>query len=138
MGMGTGNAILSNHFCLGVSRARKHKRSDGMPDANVIDKEFLMQHKLKVQKIYSQKTKEVEISTITKNHLYPQCGGSSANSAGNAKKFLQGLQNNNLGNISTNEKGRPCFKLVDFENADAGQLQGYSWYSLGIDDMLLL
>ena len=123
MGMGTGNAISSNHFCLGVSRARKTKRSDGMPEANVIDKEFLMQHKSKVQKIYSQKTKEVEISTITKNHLYPQCGGPSANSAGNAKKFLQGLQNNNLGNISTNEKGRACFRLVDFENADAEQLQ---------------
>ena len=92
-----------------------------MPEPNVIDKEFLLQHRAKVQKIYSQNSKEVDISTITKNHYYPQCGGPSSNNASNAKKFLQGLENNKLGNISTNDKGRACFKLIDFENADPEQ-----------------
>ena len=49
----TGNTIGFKFSCQGVSRARENKRPDGMPEPNVIDKEFLLRHRPKVQKIYS-------------------------------------------------------------------------------------
>ena len=93
-----------------------------MPDAQVIDKEFLLKHRLKIQKILNEgsTTKQIEMRKITKDHLYPQIAGKS--NAANARKFIAGMEKNGFGKIEEFE-GRPCFKLIDFENANAEELE---------------
>ena len=95
---------------------------DTMPEADVIDKEFLLKHRSKIQKIFTEgaETKKIEMRKITKDHLYPQIAGKS--NAANAKKFIAGMEKNGLGKIEEFE-GRPCFKLIDFENANAEELE---------------
>ena len=105
------------------SCAAATKRSIGaMPESEVIDKDFIIIHRAKVQKIFQSSTKPVEFSQITKNHWYPQLGGKSGSGAANAKKFVEGLQRNGLGKLETVD-GKLVFTLVDIENASLHMLE---------------
>ena len=70
-----------------------------MPEADVIDKEFLLKHRSKIQKIFTEgaETKKVEMRKITKDHLYPQIAGKS--NAANAKKFIAGMEKMGLAKL---------------------------------------
>lgn len=97
------------------SKSKGVKRMREMPEPEAMDEEFLMLHKSKIQKLYKYDSHEVPMSTITRNHLYPQIGGKS--NVDEAKKFLKGLEKNGLGSIreeSSNKKW--IFILKDKEN----------------------
>ena len=70
-----------------------------MPDAQVIHKEFLLKHRLKIQKILNEgsTTKQIEMRKITKDHLYPQIAGKS--NAANARKFIAGMEKMGLAKL---------------------------------------
>ena len=93
------------------------KRCLEMPDVENIDMDFLIHHKNKVQKLYSDATNyEISTSTITKNHVYPQIGAKPTSK--DAWKFLRGLENHGIGKLTErNEK----FVLTNPENIQSAE-----------------
>ena len=79
--------------------------------------DFLIHHKNKVQKLYSDATNyEISTSTITKNHVYPQIGAKPTSK--DAWKFLRGLENHGIGKLTErNEK----FVLTNPENIQSAE-----------------
>ena len=83
-----------------------------MPDPASNDTDFLLLHRLKIQKLFgSAVNNEIAICKITKDHLYPQIGSNS--SGQDARKFLGALQIHGLGRLEDNERK---FVLFDREN----------------------
>ena len=91
------------------------KRHIEMPAPESIDEEFLMVHKAKIRKIFTQNSRSVPVSAITRNHMCPQIGGK--NGSAEAKRFLKGLELNGLGKLTV-ENDKPVFIVTDKENTD--------------------
>ena len=95
------------------------KRSfSSMPESNLIDNDFLMIHKAKIQKLYQERSKSntglmISVSLVTKNHIYPQVGGCTG--AEMAKKFLLGLEKHGLGKLMDDQK---YFCLIDVNDSE--------------------
>ena len=99
-----------------------------MPDnVHMIDEEFLLMHRAKIQKVYElsknvQNTDptnqlKVKISIVTRNHLYPQstkfCAGTSGGEKG--KLFLMGMEKCGLGKVCDNGQ---YFELIDMNDTE--------------------
>ncbi|XP_066929300.1 uncharacterized protein [Clytia hemisphaerica] len=91
------------------------KRHSEMPLPEVMDEEFLLVHKAKIKKIFTQNSKIVPVSSITRNHMCPQIGGK--NGSEEAKRFLKGLELNGLGKLSV-ENDKSVFIVTDKENIE--------------------
>ena len=89
-----------------------------VPDSSVMDKDFLLIHRAKIQKLHQEQMKSntgsINVSTITKNHIYPQVRGHT--SADTAKKFLLGLQKHGLGTMNEDQKQFSLIDINDTEN----------------------
>ena len=96
-----------------------------MPESIAMDADFLFIHKSKIQKLHQEQLKSgsgsINVSTITKNHLYPQLGGHT--SADTAKKFLLGLQKHGLGTLNEDQKKFSLIDLNDSENIPVNVLK---------------
>ena len=92
-----------------------------MPNYEVIDREFLLMYKGKIQKMFTQSNNHrIAVSFITRNHLYPKIGGKST--AADCMKFLHGMEINGIGNLKE-ENGTSFFVFVEKENASADQIE---------------
>ena len=105
-----------------INLLKKKKRPACMPNSDVIDRDFLLMYKAKINKILSHSTNnKIAISYITRNHLYPKIGGKSTSA--DCMKFLCGLQFNGIGKIIEEENGSNYFVFVEKENASVDQLE---------------
>ena len=108
---------------------RSLKRHAEIPDVEVMDAEFLIQHKSKIQRMYAQETRRIPFSQITRNHIYPQVGGKC--NKDNAKKFLMGLEKFGIGTLHQGDGEKPVFELTDKENIPTPELRDL-YLQLGI------
>lgn len=96
---------------------RRRTSYDAMPSVTAIDKEFLVMHRKKVQKLWTNRckaTNKVSIKLAIRNHWYPQINNN--NSASNGEKFIAGLEANGLGKIDETNENFIFINLVDKEN----------------------
>ena len=88
-----------------------------MPDVTAINKEFLLLHRFKIQKLHQNcepGTNKVLVSNITKNHWYPQIN--KTNGKENAYKFLSGMEANGLGQLIDDKKYFEFVNVNEKEN----------------------
>ena len=95
-----------------------------MPEPIAIDREFLLKHRSKIQKIHQNReegSNKVSVSNITKNHLYPQIN--KKNGKENANKFIAGMVANGVGKMVEDNK---FFEFVDQENIDDNMRRSFN------------
>ena len=94
------------------------KRTAPMPNPDVMDPEYIVNNRHKVQKIFNEQKsgeRKLLLSRITKMHWYPQCAG--VKGAEPAINFLQGLERNGLGRY-VESLGQKYFEMIDLDDIE--------------------
>lgn len=88
-----------------------------MPNPDILDAEYIMINRYKVQKIFHEQTqgKKKIVTFKRKMHLYSQCAGVKGPKS--AIMFHQGIEKNGLVKYVEN-LGQKYFKMVDLNNVE--------------------
>ena len=105
---------------------------ESIPKPEDMNLDFLIQHTKHAEKLL--KNDHVDLSTVTKNKMYPEINGEVGRGAG--MRFVQGLVHLELGKIYRNDKGGQSFKRYhpDHDESPNKEELRRKWKVLNIED----
>ena len=110
----TGCERSTNRDILVDNRNKRLNLKQPVPQPENMSIEFLAKYRSKVLRIL--RDDEIEMSTVTKNGIYPEINGEKGKDV--ADRFVKGLVSLNLGKIYFNSNGKKIFKRFHPDSED--------------------